>query len=411
MRLTGGKKRANVTLSTFEYDRRSIVDCVKSGDFDFIGVAITPWHARMAVASYLQLRSSCLIDSGILLIDRHNKDGYLIPPEAVVPSLNVAYLRRGDDGLSSMVQALICRTVLPSLQARKRDGRLVYIANPSFPGSIFDSLDVLMLDCRFSYILLDEGVGSYLSSAEDWARQSIRDRGLRGPSAILRNWLFNYEQRELPKSIQSLKDKGRFAKFYLFEDDGSLNRNNVIFARNSFDLNSNCIDSPNHLINKKYEGAIVFCSQFPLVETGSISLNSHYKAIDAAYQVSKRLGVPFVIKTHPRERDYTLYDRYNSYIDSRHGVALEDILGDLDAPPLCIASLCSTAMIVASAVFNFCGVGLSKLMPEDGISASFVLSCERLNALFGGYYKSPSSVDEFCSYLKEHNNNHLDLYE
>ena len=400
MRLTEDEEQVNPVLPPFEHRRRSIVACIKSGDFDFIGVAITPWHARIAVASYLKLRSSRLVDTGILLIDRHNKDGYLITPETIAPGLKVTYLERGSDSVASMARAFICRMVLPSLQAKKKSGRLVYIANPSFPGSIFDSFAALTLDCRFSYILLDEGVGSYLSSAKDWAEQSIRDRGLHGPSAIMRSWLFIHEQRQIPKLIRELEENNRFEKYYLFKDDGSLNANNAEFVKKSFALNSKNAESSTHLINEKYKGSVVFCSQFPLVEAGSISLDAHLKAVKASYQVSKRLGVRLVIKTHPRENDITLYNGFDAYIDSRRGVALEDILGDLDMPPLCIASLCSTAMITAAAVFNCHGIGLNKLISDEDASDSFVIFCDRLSSLFGRYYKSPSSIDELYSFLE-----------
>lgn len=381
-------------------NRRNIVACILSKKYDYVGVAITPWHARMAVASYLKLRADHLVNSGIILIDRHNKDGYLVLPEVSAPGLSVAYLERSAGGWVSMVQAFVCRLALPSLQSKKESGHLVYVANPSFPGSIFDSFSALKLDCRLSYILLDEGVGSYLSTSEDWAKQSIRDRGLHGLSALIRNWLFNYEQRKLPEFISELEEKKRYELFYLFESDGKLNNTNAAFVKQSFELNAKSASFLVGSCNDKYKNSVVFCSQYPLVEAGSISLSAHCCAVDAAYQVSKRLGAPLVIKLHPRESDLEIYDGLDAFIDSRRGVALEDILGYLDKPPLCIASLCSTAMITASAVFGCSGISLNALIPDAEASDSFGLFCRRMDSLFGDYYKTPESIDEFCLFIK-----------
>lgn len=400
MQLRGNRRHTSVASLGIESDRRGIVACIKSGAFDYVGVAITPWHMRVAVASYLKLRADHSVNSGIILIDRHNKDGYLASVEVSVPGLSVAYLDRGD-GWTSMIQAFVCRLALPFLQSKKDSGRLVYVANPSFPGSIFDSFSALKLDCRLSYILLDEGVGSYLTTTEDWAKQSIRDRGLHGLSALMRNWLFNYEQDELPKLVSELEEKKRYEKFYLFERDGTASTTNAAFVKQSFELNAKSASVLLSSHNDKYKNAVVFCSQYPLVEVGSISLVAHRCAIDAAYQVSRRLGVPMVIKLHPRESDFEIYNGFDAFIDSRHGVALEDILGDLNEPPLCIASLCSTAMITASAVFGCSGISLNALIPDGEASDGFALFCRSMDSLFGDYYKTPESVDEFCFFLKE----------
>lgn len=400
MQLRGNRQHTSVASLGIESDRRGIVACIKSGAFDYVGVAITPWHMRVAVASYLKLRADHSVNSGIILIDRHNKDGYLASVEVSVPGLSVAYLDRGD-GWTSMIQAFVCRLALPFLQSKKDSGRLVYVANPSFPGSIFDSFSALKLDCRLSYILLDEGVGSYLTTTEDWAKQSIRDRGLHGLSALMRNWLFNYEQDELPKLVSELEEKKRYEKFYLFERDGTASTTNAAFVKQSFELNAKSASVLLSSHNDKYKNAVVFCSQYPLVEVGSISLVAHRCAIDAAYQVSRRLGVPMVIKLHPRESDFEIYNGFDAFIDSRHGVALEDILGDLNEPPLCIASLCSTAMITASAVFGCSGISLNALIPDGEASDGFALFCRSMDSLFGDYYKTPESVDEFCFFLKE----------
>ena len=380
---------------------RGIVACINSGCYDYIGVAISPWHARMAVASYLKLFSENLVKTGILLIDRHNKDGYLTMPEVIAPGLNIAYLKRETDGPISMVSAIVCRLAIPLIQKNKTSGRSVYIANPSFPGSIFDSIEALTIDCRINYILLDEGVGSYLSSAEDWANQSISDRDLHGVVAFARKWLFIHEQKTLPKLINALKKQNRFGKFYLFKEDGDLNVRNAMLAKKSFELFSNNYDLSFHLINKEYEGAVVFCSQYPLVESNLISLNAYRDAVHAAHEVADKLKVPFVIKLHPREIDRSIYSGFDSFIDSRNGVALEDILGDLSEPPLCITSLCSTAMITASVIFNCRGVYLGALVSNEELSESLSIFCSRLNSLFGDYFIAPSTIDSLCSFLKQ----------
>lgn len=401
MQIIKGDEQICATSPRIKREFQDIVTCIKSGTYDYIGVAITPWHARMAVASYLKLRSNNQIDSGILLIDRHNKDGFLLSAEMSVPGLHVAYLERCDGGIMSMVQSFACRLLLPLFQSKMNKGRLVFLANPSFPGSIFESIAALGIGCRLSYILLDEGVGSYLSTSEDWVRQSIEDRGLHGVSARIRGWLSDYEQRELPKLIHCLNKKDRFEKFYLFDESGNLNTENAAFVKKSFESSDGRTERSTHLFNSKYENALVFCSQFPLVEAGSISLEAHCQAVDVAYQASRQLGVPLVIKLHPREKDLSIYDGVDAYIDSRHGVALEEILGDLSKLPLCIASLCSTAMISSSAVFDCCGISLSALISSNETTDGFSVFCKKMNSLFGSYYKTPSTIEDLCSFLEE----------
>lgn len=378
----------------------NIVNCIKSGCYDYVAVALTPWHARMAVGCFLKLRAASLVNKGILLIDRHSKDGYLISPETVDSVVDVAYLERGDDNLVNLAHALICRLLVPMIQAKKNNGRLVYVANPSFPGSIFDTLAALKLNCRLSYILLDEGVGSYLTSAEEWVSQSIKDRGLYGPKALIRKWLFIRERNRIPEMIRMLEDKDRFQKFYLFKDEGILDDVNAGFARQAFKQGSKYL-ATSALINKKYEGAVVFCSQFPLVESGSISLRAHLAAVNSVYQVAMQLRKPFVLKIHPRETDLSIYSKFEACIDARRGVAMEDILGCLMVPPICVASLCSTSMVMASAVFNCCAVGLDGFVKEEDVTGNFILFCKKMRTTFGRYYKCPQTIDELSAYLKQ----------
>ena len=402
MQLVTSERETSARGSLDSFSKQTIVECIKSGRYDYVSVALTPWHARMAVGSYLKLRAANLVDKGILLIDRHSRDGYLISPETVTSGLDIAYLERGDDGLITLTRALVCRVFVPSIQVKKNKGRVVFVANASFPGSIFNSLEALNLDCRLSYILLDEGVGSYLASAEDWARQSIRDRGLHGPKALIRKWLFNRECYTIPRLIRTLEAKKRFQRFYLFKDDGILDDTNAAFVRRAFELESKCIDSSSQA-NNKYEGAVVFCSQFPLVEARSISLKAHLAAVDAAYQVAMQLSVPFVLKLHPRETDLSIYSRYEAFIDPRRGIALEDILGCLTTPPVCVTSLCSTAMITASAVFKCPAIGLEGFISDEEVADSFTWFCEKMRTVFSRYYKCPSTIDELCAYLQQRN--------
>lgn len=97
MQLVTSKRETSARGSLDSFSKQTIVECIKSGRYDYVSVALTPWHARMAVGSYLKLRAANLVDKGILLIDRHSKDGYLISPETrrlrqawILPILSVA---------------------------------------------------------------------------------------------------------------------------------------------------------------------------------------------------------------------------------------------------------------------------------------------------------------------------------
>lgn len=383
-------------FACIDYCLRDIVSCFGSGSYDYVAVALTPWHARMVVSCYLKLKSSGQVKSGVLLIDRHNKDGFLISPETVIASgLDVAYLGRSDSDFI----AFVCRVLLPSLQSRKTSGRVVYFANPSFPGSVFDNLAVFRLDCRISYILIDEGVGSYLSSVDDWIRRSIDDCGFRGGKAIVRRWLGCYEQRRLPAIVKKLKKDRRYNKFYLFRNDGEIDSDSAVWLQRYLKISAERRKPIFKSYNKCYEGAVVYCSQYPLVQSGSISLAAHLESVEAAFRVSKELEVPFVIKLHPRETDLSVYGKFEAEIDSRYGIALEEVLGSLDKPPLCVASLCSTVMISASALFDCRCIGLSNLVLGEGVSENFVQFCKRMKDVFGSYYFRPATIGEFCAYL------------
>lgn len=384
-----------------EINEHIFKDAYSDPDTSMVGFAMTPWHALGVAAASRYLDGLGVEGKRVAVIQPHSASGVSVTKDSFQdPRFHVVELPPMV-GVSNYLRAAFARIHFFSKQGHGTStGNPLFVACASFPGSFIRDLSI---ECKrpVHFLLLDEGIGSYLNSSKDWVRQSSSDLGLSSLLKFVRIGLGGIDASYFEKKKQALKDEDRFTRFMLLDEQLNIDPAIAICYRSVLDsLESQSYDNGN-----LYENAVVINTQ-PLREDGLIRDGIYERLVIKIDEALKLAGYKTVIKPHPREMLSGQYVNSGCVVDATHGVAQEYIFSQLSQKPLCILGFNSSSLHTAQALFDIPAISFLNLVPESMLTSKGLNSKERYYAAFSKAVHFPATLTELVDMVNAIQSSH-----
>lgn len=367
-----------------------LVECVaNSEECNFVGVAITPWHAHgidCAIEYYSKLYSL----NGIICINKHRETGYALGKD------NFYNLDKGTFRIVKLVNNTVStkkfqrKKTVYCIQSyfRKRKGREIITASADHPWISFGTL----LSKRLStidvkYYVMDEGLATYMTHAKQNVKRSS----------------YNFLKRFVSKIRTEISEQMKYA--HLNVVDGKLLRK----QRNELLANEQSIIAYKKIIQKgaervsaeeysQYANAIIISTQL-YNETGDIVDGADISLIHEIYTKLVDNGEKVIIKLHPRTMNYSVYNQ-SMDIDVRKDFSQEVIFSKLEQLPKAVISFTSTSLVTAKLFWGMPCFSLVDLVDKSKMSNYARIEFEAFKNEFGNIVDIVTDMDSLLNNIK-----------
>lgn len=361
-------------------------------DYDYIGVAITPWHMYSLKAALSVIQRDLIQPlKGIVLILRNHGEDYIID-ESYLSDIDCEciYLNPNlekRDIVSSFFNSIMFST----LKYKSSDKKNFYIFTQQKPWPLYMYMinKYTKNNRNLISVICDEGVGSYINSdldrLEPWNRKNL-----------FRNIKRLLEQKV---SIHWLENK--------------LVKNNALYNYCLFEKTANGLVEnkaiSNNLKDIMYKHAKSFDVDFPIIDRDYVLINTQpftnedislelvndlWKDVIKMY---KSFGFDVYIKPHPREKDLKCYQAMGAKLISETSIAQELLLMKMKKPKYLI-SFYSTTLVTAPVLNDVQTICLAPLLFDFNISNDLRRSAEKFIVTFKTNTNMVKSLNELEVY-------------
>lgn len=374
------------------YTEQELIDLVSSrADINFLAAAITPWHAVGVDAAILHLLDQGIPLKGYIMLVAHGITGAAIDENSFHMASNehsahIEIVQIAPDRNHRSVKEKIFfkyqlyHYYLRSEKADKGKAPFYWVVplQPSY--ELIPRMDQALPDKRIQIILVDEGSGSYTMTVWKWWRYCCMESGIRSTrNILLRNpfFLSRLTKRKQLQRYQLLN--GKPGKYQINEKVAAYYRK--IFAMEPFQEDYSVY------------GESVLINTNMLQQIGALADNSEERIYREICERMEALGIPVVIKPHPREENQEKYQRFpGCFVESRRVVAQEVILSTLATLPYCVVGFSSTTLVTARALFGMEAISADLLLDEKQMKnkSSFIT----FHQTFANLIQMPETMDE-----------------
>ena len=282
-----------------------LIDLLSSSDLAFVARAISPWHALGVDAWIRKSRADgSLAGKGLIFAYPHPRGDILLrkehfkysagDPEVAHFALPASTLREfAREGALSAT-----KRIYREIFARQDTNQPLYIISPRIPW--LSLLRIWPRSDRFiSFVLTDEGIGSYVSLDVWLAAQRAERKGT-----------LNWKERILYRLHSRLNcvDRSLFR-----QQDGMLALNTEVGRDYRLLLNS--VRTYNEDRASSFKVAWLLTA--PFVEQGYMDFQSEKKSLIEAVLLVKKKGFKVLVKPHPTES----VNKYR-WLEDQHGVSI-----------------------------------------------------------------------------------------
>ena len=365
-----------------------------NSDFDYIAVALTPWHAFGVVGAVKEMERKVNRNlNGIVLISKNPKEEYLINSD-YFDLLNAScFFFYGNRNGIQMVGMELDTAIYSLLKCGYTNRPDFYIfAHNRPPIYLMSFVDkALKVKRRIVSVLCDEGIGSYTDTGKERILQ-FKHAG----ASVLKLWKHYFEEYLLvPRATEQLKSSDRatdLCLFYKDEHGDLIMREGVVNGTASaigHYANSNCLSLPT--ISDEY--VLINTQAFLGGEIDDVSkVDELWKEL-IRYLLEQKIDV--WIKPHPREVDVEKYKLMGAHLIECKGVAQEVLLMKIKKP-MVVISLYSTTLISAPIINGVPSISITRIIDKMECSTDIYRTySERFYTLFKRYSCFIESINEF----------------
>lgn len=317
-------------------------------DLDFLGFVISGWHLNV-LYSYLNANKD-KFSKGLIVIDYqeniNNKKKLRINKSIIkkIPNVNIKYIIR--EKHVKVNKLLMLKKMIVNNKKGNRDFTIISPTNLDF--SLFKYIDNSFEPRNFSFVIIDEGTGTYVSKNSFYKALDMR---------------FFPRVKEIIKllimKLFVIFINNNIEHYYLFKKDNSIFNNNKLKVNKKVALNfkkilENNMSENNNFINS---GQILIFTDFIKKNNG---LNELY--IDIIEELKKVTNKKIYIKKHPNEINVkleTLISQYKNIEIINSNYDAEEVF--LQYKPEIIIGGISTSLFSIAAIFNQKVINISEL--------------------------------------------------
>ena len=383
-------------------DKTQLVHLVESEQINFIGSAITPWHAHGIDCAIHYLQDQGIRINSAILIKPAVRQGqicHLLSEKNFTTRgckfFNIAPIY--DTRPLTLIKSLtrIYRSVKwYNRQYYEKKEKIIYIASPWHLDiddfiQLYQSLDN---SYGFRLMLVEEGLSSYFPKVNTkehvWNTLKVNKRGIR----LLQSFLLSIVGMALR---QRFKNHTKWTSLNLLvEADGTLLPNTVSIKYYQRELTSYTLLNKEHLPAENLNGSIVICTMAYL--HSEIQDREDVIVLQRVVQLIKQKGLTVYLKPHPRDTDYR--NRYATlgcrFLDSPCSVEALFV----SSPKIrAVISFSSTSLVTAQLLFNIRGISILNLLNKNKFGIYIQEEMESFLHCFTDVVAIPKSMEELSS--------------
>lgn len=375
-----------------ELYEEDILKIVQDASCNLLAEAVTPMHAYGVEAALLKLKDKGIQLKGLILIMPHPVSGIALGSEnfPVAESMGIECAvykgKRHKRNIMEKITTHIRMYGYFGIQKNRKIENWLFYLKPLRPN--FFMLSLIGQVRNVMNIVTEEGLGSYLATAQTWIDCVKREQGRKWvPGTYIEHKLRN------PFFLCCLKRKHQIIYFRLLEAKESefvLNKEAIKCFQMAIDMQKGREDF------EDYANAIVICGD--ILKEQKILLNDKdleiYKAI-CDYAESK--GIPVIFKAHPRTQNLKRYEGFKWRIDKRYEIGIEAIAQCLKVKPLCLVGVDTTAVISCKVLYDIEGISINKIIGNEGFYTP--TRCKRFNEVFEKVIAIPEKSEELIDWI------------
>lgn len=347
---------------------KSLLQLLKSTEYDFVAFVMTPWHAHSFIAALKNIENVEKRSlKGIVIIKPHLIDGWLLNESDFTERKNLisVYRYRDDETYFDRLKSEI-GGILYYFGLKKNDGPAFYFFKPN--GFRYPILSTLQKACgkdKSVYaVSIDEGVGIYTNFNFETFGNAIKSSITQKTS--LKNKLFSiFKTFETYVFTENrLKLKGHYIDCNLMKirTDGVCEPNGNMpkyFKEAVEEFNKADIYYPR--INNKY----ILINTQPIEEYTYSEKDIQFEILKECIPIFKESGYLVVLKPHPRERNIKKYKSLDVLLFENNAISQESLLCNMKKPEY-IVSCCSTTLVSTHLFWETKSISLIKLFINTG---------------------------------------------
>ncbi len=352
-------------------------------DIGFVATAITAWHL-IGIKSYLlKLREeyNCKPIRGILFIDEHPKNGYLIKKET---------LNFPNGIVCECIYGAGTDTIISTLSKEKLNTEFIVIS-PCFADIILCKKIKDKFNVKPKAIIIDEGVGCYDISMLRWAKSVYIDTHEVKAVIhfVIRQTVQNFIRRLYKIPVES---------FTLYTGKyGAMNEN--LSAINYYKEYMESQDGDVIPVQKEKYG-IIFTN--PLEEEGNLSSDDLRIIYSNIVSTVEGCGYSIYFRLHPRE---TLKDKYDGFdILNANSPSSENLVFRLEPRPSFVIGAHTTSLVTSKIFYNIPAFTIGEILKPYCKTKYCIDLIDKYNANFSrtvNVIKSYSDLEKELETLKE----------
>lgn len=383
-------------------DKTQLVRLVQDKQINFIGSAITPWHAHGVDCAIRYLQSKRMVINGLILIKPAIKQGQIchLLSEKNFTTDNCKFFKISpiyDTRPLNIIKSLI-RTFRSvgwfNKQYKNNKEKIIYLAAPWHLDKdnfihLYQSLDD---SYGFRLMMVEEGLSSYFpqinTQAYFWNTLKVNKRGFSLIQSFLLTVLGMTLQRRFENHTKWINLN------LLVKENGKLLPNTVSLKYYHQVLTSYTLANKSVLPNENLNGSIVICTMAYL--HSEIKDNEDVNVLTRVVKAIKQKGLTVYLKPHPRDNGYR--NRYATlgcmFIDSH--CSIEALY--VNSPKIrAVVSFSSTSLVTAQLLFGIKGFSILNLLDKRKFGMYIQEEMDSFLCCFSDVIAMPKSVDELSS--------------
>lgn len=334
----------HIVFNTFEETKKFINSVLVDSEIKFIASAVSHWHA-LGIDAEINNNEELNQYGGIIFISAHPKDGFLIDSNDFIcsrsPIIKIAMVNPIQTRPHELIRLAI-KLIINKIKNKTDNFYLLSPMTPKLLPLCLFTETFLVNNYRLNYILIDEGIGTYLSNSI-WKRVQEDDKNnhdiLESLITQLKNGIFKIFNAFFYKCI-SIENR------FLFKN-----------VKNNLRVNTTVRDNYKKLLitnsdGYPLQGPVALFVTNPYSEYNYIDVTDEYNIVKEIVQLLIKNGFEVMIKPHPREK-HNKYQKliYNGNIKILNkNNPVEKEIGLIK--PSVIVGFMSTALLTAKVIFN-----------------------------------------------------------
>lgn len=379
---------------TKQFSNRDINRLLKRHEkLDYIAYVITPWHALALEAAVKEIESSINKSmKGLIVIKPHVDAGILLDDTRFSHlSAEVYYYYDDDNVIDKIIEEV--HGIFYYLKLKNEHKEIFYAFIPN--GFRYPILSLINRGIGKEYMIsvvsIDEGLGAYLYSQDDWFRVCLSEQ--KSFNGKIKAYIKNLELRIM--SQDKIKKTGHFINCDLLKKENQTK--NYIVNGNMAEFFAKSITEHSIRLGldaSKMPSRYILINTQPFDNYSVTEVDSKNIVLERCVKTIQETGYDVIIKPHPRENDYKIYEKMGAKVWNLNQISQEALLSLVDNKPTYVVGYYSTTLVTSNLFFGIPTISLGQILCKEGNLT------EEYRAIFSNFY---SKFNNFVYFVNNYN--------